>query len=687
MADPVVKHLLFGLSLAGAALGQPNLSDLNAAWTDNFKVFPSSLTVDNDGNSHVLGGGLTGFVPTNPQYGPAVGSITVVLKLDPLGKLAWSTGIGSGQGFGLAIDSAGNVYIAGVADGNSFPTTPGAFQTRLNKTAAYAAKLNGNGQLEWATLLGAEDTASEARAIAVDATGVFVAGDAQGPSFPTTPGAFQPTTKKNRPADYPDCFIVKLNLTGSALVFSTLLGGTQGDNINKIAIDNQGDVYALGTSRSLDFPVTPGAYQTTGCVFLAKMNAAGSRLIYSTFVSRQAGPYPIWGCTTDGLSVDFTGSSSVAVSPHILKINYDGTTLMYDRSLDDAQVFDLTSDSSGNAYVTGSTAAYSFPIPAPCFVSIAGVPTPGADFILRLDASGAIADGGYLPFPPDTSRRVSLVRLDPNGNFYIVDPEAGETTARKFTPGLRSSLLVSLRCVVNAGHLGKAAVAPGEIVALFGDGIGPAQAASMELDASGKVTKILGNTQVLFDGIPAPLLYAQSRHINAVAPWELKGRKTTEACVVYAGVKTNCITLPVAEISPGLFRIGEGGVVALNEDSTVNSPQNPAKKGSIMTVFLTGSGPSIPPQEDGEVTQSVLPSALTVKVSSIQFFGSAIAVYSVETPAEVLLHSPAPGLVSGVELIQFRVPLVGFAESLYVTMQSSTGDVFSDGGALYVFTP
>src|SRR5262249_52082767 len=158
--------------------------------------------------------------------------------------------------------------------------------------------------------------------------------------------------------------------------------------------------------------------------------------------------------------------------------------------------------------VSGSTLSSDFDIPGTCFPLVAGVPVPGTSFILRLDASGATADGGYLPLSFNSSRSGLLLRSDSSGNLYAVDTEDGKAVARKFTAGASSAAPLSLRCVGNAGHLGKAPVAPGEIVALFGNGLGPVQAANLELDASGHVAKTLGNTQVLFDGVPAPLLYA-----------------------------------------------------------------------------------------------------------------------------------------------------------------------------------
>jgi uncharacterized protein (TIGR03437 family) len=431
--------------------------------------------------------------------------------------------------------------------------------------------------------------------------------------------------------------------------------------------------------------VTPGAYKSSGCVFLAKLNPAGSSLVFSTFVSGTQSN----ACVLSGvLSIDSGGNSYIGLSPHILKINSTGTGLVYDRMLDGnlgAGLFDLVTDLSGNVFVGGSTLSSDFPITVPCFQSVAGAPTALTDFILRLDASGGIADGGYLPLPANSNRSGVVLKMDSAGNFYTVHDEQGGIgpVARKFTPGAGSP--GPLRCAANAGHFGKAPVAPGEIISLFGDGIGPDQAANLTLDASGKVANVLANTQVFFDGIPAPLLYAQSRQINAIVPWEFQGRKTTEACVVYAGAKTNCITLPVSDVSPGVFRIHPGYLAALNEDSTINSPDNPAKRGSIVTLFLTGSGPSVPPQADGEVTQGAPPSADAVRMSFIIFSGGFMEI-PIAIPFDVVWHGAAPALVSGVEVIQIRIP-IGFAfQDVTLTMQSSTGAVFHDSGFINIVT-
>jgi uncharacterized protein (TIGR03437 family) len=419
-------------------------------------------------------------------------------------------------------------------------------------------------------------------------------------------------------------------------------------------------------------------------LFLAKINSTGSGLLFSTFLADE--------CGSAGLVVDGGGNSYVAMqsgyaniqndavstSLRAVKVNPGGTGLVYDRAVQGNSrvvISDFLADSSGNSFVAGSTTSSDFPIPSSCFRSVEGVPVAETDFVLRLDPGGEIADGEYLPLAPDPNRTAPALGMDLSGNVYIADLEEGGAAVRKLAPSNSMLGPERLRCVAHSGTLGKSPVAPGEIVSLFGDGIWPDKGANLEIEGSGTVANVLGNTQVFFDGIPSPLLYTQSHQINTVVPWEIQGRQTTEICVVYLGEKTNCIEAPVSEVSPGFFRIRPNYIAALNEDWTINTPENPAQKGSIVTLFLTGSGGSVPPQSDGEVTQGVRSGALSVEVA---FYIAALSGTQIDVfPAEVLFHGPAPALVSGVEIVQVRVP-VTWASYLTLKMLLPNGQSFED---------
>jgi hypothetical protein len=215
------------------------------------------------------------------------------LVVDPI--LSYSTYLGpAGSSNGIAVDSAGNAYVTGQAPSSNFPTTPGAFQTNLaaGTAVAFVSKLNPTGSaLVYSTYLGGSFNDSGA-GIAVDSAGnAYVTGLTQSSNFPTTPGAFQ--TNKASGTNGSDAFVTKLNPTGSALVYSTYLGGggVFGTTARGIAIDSAGHAYVTGSTASANFPTTPGAFQTALMgtalplnAFVTKFNPTGSALVYSTYL-------------------------------------------------------------------------------------------------------------------------------------------------------------------------------------------------------------------------------------------------------------------------------------------------------------------------------------------------------------------------------------------------------------------
>src|SRR5205807_2002714 len=207
------------------------------------------------------------------------------LIIDPV--LAYSTylgGSGGDQGAGIAVDTDGNAYVMGTTSSTNFPTTAAAFQPGINEglcsntytkpvqcSHVFVTKLNPAGSaLVYSTYLGGSGP-EVGSGIAVDASGnAYVTGQTEGPgstnNLPATPGAFQSAYA----GGVYDAFVTKLNPAGSALVYSTFLGGasarTNGyalDAGSSIAIDSDGNAYVTGSTDSTDFPTTAGAFQTT----------------------------------------------------------------------------------------------------------------------------------------------------------------------------------------------------------------------------------------------------------------------------------------------------------------------------------------------------------------------------------------------------------------------------------------
>ena len=160
-----------------------------------------------------------------------------------------------------------------------------------------------------------------------------------------------------------------------------------------------------------------------------------------------------------------------------------------------------------------------------------------------------------------------------------------------------------------------------------------------------------------FDGNPAPLTWVQDAQINAVAPWSLIPGQTTQVCVSYQDVKTNCLAVPVAQTSPGVFTMDGVHAAALNQDGTINSADHPAPVGSISSVWATGLGPIDPAQGDGTLVGFPLPTnTAQVAVQAIAMsIGLAGGVQPVITPFVVTCAGPAPYLVAGTSQINFQV--------------------------------
>lgn len=206
----------------------------------------------------------------------------------------------------------------------------------------------------------------------------------------------------------------------------------------------------------------------------------------------------------------------------------------------------------------------------------------------------------------------------------------------------------AIAAVTNAASYAQPAVSPGELVTIFGQNMADVNALGTQLDASGNVTTLLGNTMVLFDGVPAPIIYASANQLSAVVPFGVTGA-TTQAQVEYQGQMSNTLALPVAPATPGIFTAdgsGTGQAAALNQDYTVNSAANPAAAGSMLVLYATGAGQLNPPGQDGTVvTAANLPQP--VLPVSVQVGGQ---------PATVLYAGGAPQLVEGVLQINIQLP-------------------------------
>ena len=303
--------------------------------------FATDIAVDTAGNAYVTGmTSGTDFPVTAGAYQTgATGGGAFAVKLNATGNsLVYSTYILGVTAPRIATDAAGNVYLTGSAT-PAFSTTAGAFQSASGNpggTNAFIAKLNATGTaMAYATFLGGSGT-DTGKGIAVDGQGnAYVAGSTTSDDFPTA-SALQATRQGGQ-----DGFVAKLTPSGTALVYSTYLGGSLDDLVKAIAVDVQGSAYLTGETYSADFPIR-NAFQpkkagyllvnsSVGNAFVTKLAPAGDALVYSSFLGGEI-------CTSYCQSV-FGGS------------NYPGDV-----------AYDIAIDAAGHAYVTGLARSYTFPL-------------------------------------------------------------------------------------------------------------------------------------------------------------------------------------------------------------------------------------------------------------------------------------------------------------------------------------
>ena len=225
--------------------------------------------------------------------------------------------------------------------------------------------------------------------------------------------------------------------------------------------------------------------------------------------------------------------------------------------------------------------------------------------------------------------------LDGLGNLWVSD--TGNNRVRELTPGqaVTPPPLITVT-LSNSASLQPGPLAPGEIFSIFGQGIGPDTAVTGAFDSSGMLPTLLGGTQVLLNGTPAPLFYVQSQQINAQVPYELAGQSTAQLQIVYQSATVVSTLVPLAAANPALFLLNAGAseVVAVNQDGSINSDQNPAARGSIVVMYATGAGQTMPAGVTGQAVEEPLPTpALPVSLTMA------------DIPANLLYAGPAPGYV------------------------------------------
>ncbi len=643
------------------------------------------------------------------------------LVIDPV--LAYSTylggsGINTQPGFGdialgLAVDGSGSAYIAGYTFSSDFPTTKGALQATnpacTNCEAAFVSKLNPSGTaLVYSTYLAASGGVSAANAISVDGFGnAYVVGAANS-GFPVTAGAFQTVNKAGLASN---AFLSKLNPAGSALVYSTYLGGSgrilfsfgpqqwDGDGATALAVDSAGNAYVTGYAYSADFPVTAGAFQTTNPAvvpyspggiaasynqanaFVTKLNPTGTALVYSTYLGGSGHLYH--GDSASGLAVDDSGNayitgqawstdfptthgvfqkanhSQTGSNAFVAELNSAGNGLVYSTYLGGSGSdvgAGLALDGSGNAYVAGSTESTDFPITQGALQTTNNSLAGGSAFLTELDPAGSalvystyLGGRGASKSGSQFGDSANAVTVDNSGNAYIAGAaystnfpvtKGAFQAANHSTSGAPSAFVAKLGLnapppapAITPGGIvpvdsAAGAIQPGEWASIYGTNL-----ASVVTAQTGGFPQSLGGARVTIDGKPAYLSYVSPGQINLQVPDDTNTGTVSVVVTTESGSASADVTL--ADVAPSflLFDAKHVAGVILRQDGTgaygqgkdsydilgptgtsLGFPTVAAKAGDIVELFGTGFGPTNPAVPSGQAFSGAAPTTYTVSL-------------------------------------------------------------------------
>ena len=627
--------LCLALLIAPAAMAQSSSFLLGVDYSEWYGVIALRIATDNSGAVYVLGS-----CPGNS------GSCVTKLSADGntilwQNQLAFST-------YTMAVDPSGGVYVVPVG--------------QLTDTTSYVAKLGASGSgLAWEVPLGALLSPAPAVDLAVDSQGRAYAAGVYG--------------KTNQEGS-----LVRLNAAGNAIDYTVHLKGTPA----AIAVDASGAAYVTGTGVGAD----------ANAGFLERAAPNGSAGFYTALPQD---PAPM------AVAIDGSGNAVVIGSGEYQRVDSKGAVTLT------ASVpggWGLALDAAGNAYITGAS-YYLYPVKnslAACGWLSTDSNGSAAGWLTVVAPDGSILQTTYIPgtVGSPTPGDEPLIATGPNSTVFVAalsgttfaPTQAGPFPVPLYTFG--SSFLirfspdtnaqtVPLACVGNAASFQLTAVAPGEAVSLFGNGLGPKQGVQPQASLQDPYPTQAAGVQVTFDGVPVPLLWVQDVQINAVAPWSLTPGENTQVCVAYNGANTNCLTWPVVQASPAVFTVDGTYALAMNQDGTRNSAAQPAAVGSIVTIWATGLGPIAPAQADGSLIglplpSDVLPAGVQAKWS-IQ--GGAFGFPGLSSegtePFVVTYLGPAPYMAAGISQINFKAaqyPFKSIQDGIVVTLPSTQSPVF-----------
>ena len=614
-------------------------------------------------------------------------------------------------------DAAGNVYAVTIT------ATPGS-----NSSTCQLTKIDPAGNLVYTfqvpvAVCYPASTGQESIAVGADGS-VFLAGSefaaipSNGEVFPTSSGAY--VASSAAAMGQLNAYVIKVNPQGSDIVYSTWLAPAPAAPLKynpstkewALAVDSQGNAYVAGSTNDPGFPTTTGAFMTDcNCVeakpgiFLVKLSPDGSRATYSTFISPQ--PFAAFSALdTNPLPPMISVSLNSTMQATVMQVqrNYlpgpfasdaplaimmttitpsgnaivNGSTVSF-RARGNIEA---TPDGQGNLLVTGNYAAANMAVSPGAF-------TNGAAFA----AVVRISDGTALYATRLPGGSAAAIVSDGAGGFVLTGALLGfnprqSTQVTRMVPGNAGPPMVL--GVSNAGGARVSpGLAPGEIVIIWGTGLGPDSGVAGQFDATGNLPRQLGGTAVMVNGVAVPLLYAGGQQVNAIVPFSIHGGTSAQLRVVVNGAEA-VATLPQHDADPEMFRSYDDGAIpylhafAVNQDGTLNTSKNPAKLGTTVGIFVSGAGMLTPTPQDGHpgLSGEQLAEGVTAIARYLAPDGSCCQHLAMTRPSA----GSAPGLPAGVVRVDIQLPatLPTAQHELGITLSFDAVAAYSTDGAVWI---
>ena len=664
---------------------------------DQFPYQVTALTTDAAGNTYLTGARAVSQNLTD----------VFITKLDAAGNILQTFTLGgkfADKANGIAVDSAGNIWVAGVTTSPDFPIHKPLQPTPSLSTTGFLTKLAPDGTILFSTYLGGIMGMSAMNAVAVDASGnAYVTGYTFAPDYPQTSGlpAARPTPlrwEQLRPR-------FSRRFRRLATRFFTPAASppphTPADKAAPVswAASSHGSCHCSGfrrqrlyrgKRRGRGLPTTSGALLDDGIgAFVMKVNStgirtglshdarlvelhSGCRVFFREPWEHRAGdrcgyggqrvhhrrhfgpqfPHHEIGPAArllDSGRADQTHFQSLLPTPLPPKLNPSGTAMVWATFLGGTaaeQGQSIAVDPSGNVWIAGTTSSADFPVTS-------GSPQ-GGEFLVEFNATGSALSYGSR-FPVNTV--AASIALDTNGVLHA----AGATGLVSTVTPTQTSAPLLFGIANAAGGALSGRMAPSELISLYGENFGVPTPATGSFDSAGFLPTALAGVQVAIGDVPVPLLYVSNTQINAIAPAALNAPGDTQVQITVNGVAMPVFRVAVDSADPQVFANADGSAAAINQDGSINSAAHPAPAGSIVSIWATGTG-SVSGADGQRATAAQPTCTCYITHSTVTYAGT------------------APQLVNGVTQINFQIPSNVFTEEMF---NLTVGAAISDSRFIY----